>query len=128
MAHGTPLAVRDGEGSCGSAGPFLLPVGISSSYHIAKFFGIATSHIRDSAAASRATAQLIQAPVPPERRATRVSTESQVLHGEVLHNEAAGPREPGSTPAFSEIGEVINKALRAAGLIRNVIRRGNPNW
>jgi len=30
MAHGTPLAVGEAEGACGAAGPFLLPVGISS--------------------------------------------------------------------------------------------------
>ena len=43
MAHGTPLAVGEAEGACGVPGPFLLPVGISSSYHIAKFFGIAVA-------------------------------------------------------------------------------------
>ena len=43
MAHGTPLAIGEAEGACGAPGPFLLPVGISSSYHIAKFFGIAVA-------------------------------------------------------------------------------------
>ena len=43
MAHGTPLAVGEAEGACGAPGPFLLSVGISSSYHIAKFFGIAVA-------------------------------------------------------------------------------------
>src|SRR5690349_18836332 len=38
MAHGTPLASGEVEGACGVPGPFLLQVGISSSYHIAKFF------------------------------------------------------------------------------------------
>ena len=37
MAHGTPLATATHGGA---AGPFLLEVGISSSYHIAKFFGL----------------------------------------------------------------------------------------
>lgn len=40
MAHGTPLATGTADGNCGAAGPFLLDVGISSSYHIAKFFGL----------------------------------------------------------------------------------------
>lgn len=35
MAHGTPLGRDDGK-----AGPFLLDVGIASSYHIARFFGL----------------------------------------------------------------------------------------
>ena len=43
MAHGTPLATHEAEGACGAAGPFLLQVGISSSYHIAKFFGLAVA-------------------------------------------------------------------------------------
>src|SRR6201999_565971 len=36
MAHGTPLDTK----AHGAAGPFMLEVGISSSYHIAKFFGL----------------------------------------------------------------------------------------
>jgi poly(hydroxyalkanoate) depolymerase family esterase len=38
MAHGTPLATSAADHECGAAGPFMLEVGISSSYHIAKFF------------------------------------------------------------------------------------------
>jgi hypothetical protein len=41
MAHGTPLATGESEDECGAAGPLLLEVGISSSHHIAKFFGLA---------------------------------------------------------------------------------------
>src|SRR5438477_2476474 len=41
MAHGTPLATGKADDQCGAAGPFLLEVGISSSYHIARFFGLA---------------------------------------------------------------------------------------
>ncbi len=37
MAHGTPMSTR-GD-ALGSRGPFLLDVGISSSYHIARFSG-----------------------------------------------------------------------------------------
>ncbi len=40
MAHGAPLATGSGGNHCGAAGPFLLDVGISSSYHIAKFWGL----------------------------------------------------------------------------------------
>src|SRR4029079_12273852 len=45
MAHGTPLATGRADNECGVAGPFLLEVGISSSYHIASFFGL-TAHSR----------------------------------------------------------------------------------
>ena len=47
MAHGTPLATGTLT-RCGVAGPFLLEVGISSSYHIAKFFGL-TGEARERA-------------------------------------------------------------------------------
>jgi hypothetical protein len=40
MAHGAPLATGSAEEQCGIAGAFLLDVGISSSYHIARFWGL----------------------------------------------------------------------------------------
>ncbi len=47
MAHGTPLGRGDDEKRYGRKGAFMLEAGISSSYHIAKFFGL-THWIRDS--------------------------------------------------------------------------------
>jgi len=44
MAHGTPLETGEADFQCGVAGPFLLEVGISSTFHIAKFFGLISSH------------------------------------------------------------------------------------
>jgi poly(hydroxyalkanoate) depolymerase family esterase len=41
MGHGVPLATDADAHSCGAAGDFLLDVGISSTYHIARFFGLA---------------------------------------------------------------------------------------
>jgi poly(hydroxyalkanoate) depolymerase family esterase len=40
MAHGAPLATGGSDEHCGIPGAFLLDVGISSSYHIAKFWGL----------------------------------------------------------------------------------------
>jgi feruloyl esterase len=40
MAHGTPLASGDDDDECGIPDTFSLEVGISSSYHIAKFWGL----------------------------------------------------------------------------------------
>jgi len=40
MAHGTPLGRGENDHAYGSEGPFLIEAGISSSYHIAKFFGL----------------------------------------------------------------------------------------
>src|SRR6476661_3520022 len=40
MAHGTPLGVADNDERYGAQGAFLIEAGISSSYHIANFFGL----------------------------------------------------------------------------------------
>ena len=40
MAHGTPLGIADNDERYGVEGAFLIEAGISSSYHIANFFGL----------------------------------------------------------------------------------------
>ncbi|CCD84932.1 putative polyhydroxy-alkanoate/butyrate(PHA/PHB) depolymerase [Bradyrhizobium sp. ORS 285] len=40
MAHGTPIGIAANDKRYGKAGPYLLEAGISSSYLIAKFFGV----------------------------------------------------------------------------------------
>ena len=40
MAHGTPLGIGDNDEHYGAQGAFLIEAGISSSYHIANFFGL----------------------------------------------------------------------------------------
>jgi poly(hydroxyalkanoate) depolymerase family esterase len=114
MAHGTPLAVGEAEGACGAPGPFLLSVGISSSYHIAKFFGIAVARPQ----AARNT--------PVERNLPQISTSPRpyqdaepALDGEILDKDDDDVfREQPQMPHVAEISAVINKALRAAGLIK----------
>ena len=70
MAHGTPLATGKAGGrseaveAVGVAGPYLLEVGISSSYHIAKFFGLAAGR-RHEAPAKSAAAIAMPAPTSP---------------------------------------------------------------
>ena len=113
MAHGTPLAVGEAEGACGAPGPFLLPVGISSTYHIAKFFGITVARAPDERDASieRNIVKISSAP-------RHYAAADPVPEGEVLDkdDEPISQQEP--MPPFPEIGAVINKALRAAGLIK----------
>lgn len=54
MAHGTPLGAGAGDERYGVAGAYLLDVGISSSYHIAQFFGL-TSRIHQPRSADTAS-------------------------------------------------------------------------
>jgi len=46
MAHGTPLGIAETDKRYGTQGAFMIEAGISSSYHIAKFFGL-TNWIRE---------------------------------------------------------------------------------
>ena len=108
MAHGTPLAIGEAEGACGAPGPFLLPVGISSSYHIAKFFGIAIA---------RAPAQRNM--VKPSPALGQNPQAEPVLEGEVLDRDDQSTWQQEPLPPLPDIEAVINKALRAAGLIKN---------
>jgi poly(hydroxyalkanoate) depolymerase family esterase len=114
MAHGAPLATGDADSECGASGPFLLEVGISSSFHIAKFFGLTEAGARsvasdrkDAATPSRA---IVSAAADGER--------PEILQGEIMDDE---PRQNGgarSTPPRIDIGAVIAKALEAAGLMK----------
>jgi feruloyl esterase len=113
MAHGTPLAVGEAEGACGAPGPFLLSVGISSSYHIAKFFGIAVARpqAERNTSAERNLPQISTSPRPYQEA-------EPALDGEILDKDDDVFREHQAMPHVPEIGAVINKALRAAGLIK----------
>ena len=97
MAHGIPLDPRGGGDAVGKAGAHMLDVGLSSTQHIAAFFGIAPAAdpVRSE---SRPAA-------PPRPRAA----------------ETAAPRPkpaPAQPAAAGGIQATIEKALRAAGLMR----------
>jgi len=57
MAHGTPLSSL----GCGIAGPFMIDAGISSSDHIAKFFGLNEPQIEAPAKTSKRRVPLFAA-------------------------------------------------------------------
>jgi poly(hydroxyalkanoate) depolymerase family esterase len=111
MAHGTPLASGEGEERCGNAGPFLLEVGVSSSHHIARFFGLL-----DPRAASRERAERHVAAAAAPARAIDPRPDDILLPGEgeprAEHAEDAACGYP------VDVQGVIAKALRAAGLMR----------
>ena len=112
MAHGTPLETGDGENAYGSAGPFLLDVGISSTYHIARFWGL-TGQAVATASHERALET-----APHERALETVEPARQPAP----HRPHAAPLEPepraARTTAFRpiDVQAVIDRALKAAGL------------
>jgi len=106
MAHGTPLGLADNDQRYGVEGAFLIEAGISSSYHIAKFFGL-TDWIADAAKAEAkpATKQALS-PAPHLARSIRAAVAEQ-------------PAEPKREEARGfDLGQIITRALTAAGLMK----------
>jgi hypothetical protein len=125
MAHGTPLGVADNDERYGSQGAFLIEAGISSSYHIASFFGLTDWIGQPKESAKETAKQSVQEalkeigtpkPVPsgtPARTAD-IATVLQPLA--TLSRPPAPPRPPRSRNI--DVGAVITRALTAAGLMK----------
>lgn len=128
MGHGTPLAIGRADSECGHAGPFLLDVGISSTFHIATFFGLTAEE------ASPRTVIDIQETVEeivadfPVAAGTVIAEENvppqimprQIVAPRMIEQEIEvreGPAHP-QMPYRVDIGAVITKALTAAGLMK----------
>ena len=104
MAHGTPLHVGDGDHQCGAAGAFLLDVGISSSYHIAKFWGLAVRPGAAVAAGRNLAPAASDRPLAPARQ--RVAEE----------HVAASAAADIPQPLPIQVNAIISNAMKAAGL------------
>jgi poly(hydroxyalkanoate) depolymerase family esterase len=125
MMHGTPLATGNRHDECGAEGPFLLEVGISSSYHIAKFFDL-TAH---GAAAVDHEIVTVDPQSPQHSRpiVQHRALDGEILEGKILEGEVLGRQDrqdaaehiPRLSSLPVDVGEVIAKALRAAGLMKN---------
>jgi poly(hydroxyalkanoate) depolymerase family esterase len=124
MAHGTPLGVADNDQRYGARGAFMIEAGISSSYHIAKFFGL-TEWIRQPkpapkvAAAESPSAKLIPVvspmQVPPPLPLPDLSKVLWPLAPPppIPERRKHEPRRRGI-----DVGAVITRALTAAGLMK----------
>lgn len=95
------MATGDADHECGSAGPFLLDVGIFSSFHIAEFFGIAPGISLPAKTAARSM----------DSRAPRQN------NGFSDDNTSVGAGLIGKTGSRNHIGEIISGALAKAGLL-----------
>jgi hypothetical protein len=142
MAHGVPLETRTGRETCGAAGAFFLDAGISSTHHIARFWGLHESlgekqrvGARIPAPSGIAYGQGAAVILGGRRETSHVSTrdtvverdERQAQHGfdpnDVIAAafKAAGlpvPPPPAAPPRVDP-GPIIAAALKAAGLARN---------
>lgn len=100
MAHGTPLG-RGDEEAYGVAGPYLLEAGISSSHHIAEFFGLTGRVVHRKTVAKSAP--------KPEHEAD--------AHTGTFRARSSSGR--GQTRGRGlDVNGVITRALTAAGLMK----------
>ncbi len=105
MAHGTPLGLADNDQRYGVEGAFLIEAGISSSYHIAKFFGL-TGWIPDAAKKAEPKPTPARSPAPHLARSIRAAVAEATA--ELKREEARG----------FDLGQIITRALTAAGLMK----------
>jgi len=125
MAHGTPLGTAENDQRYGKQGAFLIEAGISSSYHIANFFGLTAAIPQPKKVAKPAPRSAMETPsarlIP---LASPISTSAPDL-SKVLWPLATAslpskpPGEPqGKRRRALDVGAVITRALTAAGLMK----------
>jgi poly(hydroxyalkanoate) depolymerase family esterase len=117
MAHGTPLGLSGNDERYGAEGAFMIEAGISSSYHIANFFGLTDRVTPASEAAEPAPAPKV---VPSAATESMQSSDLAATlwsrsHKPVRQHQPA-PREPKRRRI--DVGAVITRALTAAGLMK----------
>jgi poly(hydroxyalkanoate) depolymerase family esterase len=119
MAHGTPLGIADNDERYGAEGAFLIEAGISSSYHIANFFGL-TERIRPLKASAKPASA--DAPKTPAKKIPVTSAKPARTPDitAALRPLATPPRKPArpSQRGGIDVGSVITRALTAAGLMK----------
>jgi hypothetical protein len=114
MAHGTPLGVAENDERYGAEGAFLIETGISSSHHIASFFGLTEQISRPRAEETpKPAAKPIPQPAPASPRTAGIAT---VL--EPLATLRHVPQPPQPQRRAIDVGAVITRALTAAGLMK----------
>ena len=139
MAHGTPLGTADNDERYGAQGAFLIEAGISSSYHIANFFGLtewirqpevvpaeaAKETARETAKqAAKQTAKQAVKPTPEvSSTPVKVPDLTAVLWPLTTLSrppESSRRPEPPRPPQRRgiDVGAVITRALTAAGLMK----------
>ena len=127
MAHGTPLGIGDNDERYGAQGAFLIEAGISSSYHIANFFGL-TEWIRQPKATDAqgscqgSCKEAVEGkPRRPFRRPRRPGAgriSPRCCWPLTTLNRRPEPAAASRGVRRIDVGAVITRALTAAGLMK----------
>jgi poly(hydroxyalkanoate) depolymerase family esterase len=115
MAHGTPLGTADNDERYGAQGAFLIEAGISSSYHIANFFGL-TERIRPPKVASTKPSKKVAKIIPVVSPAPAPDLAAVLWPRTTLNRRPEPLRQTGRRA--TDVGSVITRALTAAGLMK----------
>jgi hypothetical protein len=118
MAHGTPLATGQAEIGCGEAGPFLLETGISSSFHIAKFFGLTGEDRVKPEKASLLPYEVVPDMLPVPLHLERPEPPQPLMDPMAAIRGMESTKPPANPVHGIDIGAVITRALEAAGLMK----------
>ncbi|NVN85605.1 MAG: PHB depolymerase family esterase [Rhodopseudomonas sp.] len=115
MPHGTPLGVAANDERYGVEGAFLIEAGISSSYHIANFFGLTGRIHQPSPGRSASTAIAM-----PDLTAPRLEQVEEVAQAYKARGKGDRRAEPRDQPGRRgiDVNAVITRALTAAGLMK----------
>jgi feruloyl esterase len=119
MAHGTPLGLAGNDEPYGAEGAFLIEAGISSSYHIANFFGL-TQRISQVAEAPAPSPTIASTVTPSHATASLQSLDVAARlwsrTNKPVRQTKPVPHEPKRRGI--DVGAVITRALTAAGLMK----------
>ena len=113
MGHGIPIKPGNQDDACGTPAPFILDVGISSSFHIAEFFGLnkrkPEAKIPDSKI--KEPKLKVAAKAPPPQDVPHPPLDASLRLTKLTSIKLAPIK-------LAPIKDVIVKALSAAGLIK----------
>jgi poly(hydroxyalkanoate) depolymerase family esterase len=112
MGHGVPVASACGVDSYGHAGPFHFDVGLSSSHHIIRFWGLADECV---AGEHEPSSEVRSRLVPAEEDSH--GTASLAARGSAFEGSTAGEQGPAEVGQVLDPRAVIAAALKAAGLL-----------
>jgi hypothetical protein len=116
MAHGTPLGLAGNDEPYGAEGAFLIEAGISSSYHIANFFGL-TDRVSVTSEATKPApaAKIVRSAATESMQSTDLAATLWSRSHKPVRQHKPAPRAP---KRGIDVGAVITRALTAAGLMK----------
>ena len=122
MAHGIPLATT-GSQSCGVAGAFFLDVGISSTHHIARFWGLHEPVAEMPQGDARVVAPR---QIPTDGHALLVAEAAAAAPNSVEPSFAENTQDQGHAGHPLDPNAVIAAAFKSAGLVAPQVPGARP--